>query len=397
MRASDTAAAAKRSVRSDTVVRIGMRLLVTYIACLSTAANAPTAPSREQVFQRLVGHEWSMYPEGRLPEAGFADILLFRYHADGKYERRKSSDIGDGVAFGRWNLVFSTVGAWMIVTDEGKREPVTLERDGSVAVGSQKLYPVSTVKIPLSARAEALPVVDVPALLTPLAGELTAHPWKRANDLDLDRMPTSVEFFEDWSCAAIYRAGERRVRGTWYVTTRELVAYTKNETGKWEAFISTPLRVGRLPQEGALWIGHDLYVPEPAVPEKGVLLGFSKPPPEAPFLVVRYQRPITKGRVTRFEVTLRNNVGTPLVLQRFSLTQTFVRRYRTPSQQVATVPEIAGKDLGRRVLEPAQEHTFAVDALFPRTGKQRFYVNVLALRATKTWDFSSSAHIVEVR
>jgi hypothetical protein len=218
---------------------------------------------------------------------------------------------------------------------------------------------------------------------------LTAHTWKRANDLDVFMAPTQVRFRPDWTYAATYRGGECRSEGTWYATAKEIVAHSpQGRCDRPSDTSSGDSLTAQVIDDRKILVNWDLYVPDDEPVPRGIiwhLFGF-----DAANTRIEYDMPIRRGQPVRFDVTITNRSIEPLKLDRFSLTRGYSDYGRSLGEAgQALVPpgdEIAAHDLAGIALAPGKSHAFHVMASLPEAGTPTVYFNVLVSGLTQNWD-----------
>ena len=383
--------------------------------------------SREEIFKRLTKNKWidrdpakaqkttNTEPLGFMPfDFGWNYSLTLR--PDGTYSWTQASDaVPQPSDAGKWNFEQNAAGDWFLLFDNGKRQRFTMNEDGSLTLDLDlwklALYPGKPITDDQLFTADTLPSLPMNPGLVSVIDRLTAQKWKRANDLNLNREPTRIEFRKDWSYVATYRNNECENKGWWYAALVDKQFEEKHDRSLKGVDVmvraASPLHTcyqqegdnsvrtehfkGKLLDNGFLWLGYDLYVPEDYQLEKGVIgeiLGYS----DVVRIKVTYDMPIRAGVANNFEVEVTNlgerRYNNPITLQRFSVTEDYaIRDYRqTNNYEIAHAEEIAGKDLGLKQLKVGETYTFSLEVTFKKRGKQKFYLNALMYGPTQKWD-----------
>jgi hypothetical protein len=359
---------------------------------LPIADKAPKlASTAEEIFDALTAHSWSSLPPNQ-PKFPPMDYSVATYRADGTWSFEFFTDYHIPAKTGKWNLQ-SVQGQWLLCQDDGGRGSVATNGDGTISLGVGKLYPHEPLARDPGQTAKTLPKLTLVPEVQEIVNRLTAHEWKRANDLDLAYDPTQVRFHKDWTYSATYRGGECKSEGTWYAKTDEIVAHSPKgrcdrpsdtSTGDW--------LTAQVIDDRKILINWDLYVPKDEPMPRGIiwhLFGFDEADTR-----IEYDMPIRRGHPVRFDVTITNRSISPLKLERFALSHGYSDYGRSLGEPgKAIVPpadEIAAHDLAGATLAPGKAHAFHVMASFPDAGTPTVYFNVLVSGLTQNWDTHQS-------
>lgn len=345
--------------------------------------------ARDDIFAKLTKQSWCNREATR--GSPFPDYADYKFKADGTYEWHFFTDSTPASSGeGKWNFEKNSAGSWLLLYDDGARQRFTLYEDGTLTFEGIDLNPCDPITISNPYTAATLPAIQLPSDAKLVAEKLTLQKWKRANDFDLDYEPTTIEFKKNYEYIATYRGGECQNDGNWYVTANGIVGDSLTNDCDIRDDTYPENLSAKLLKNDFLFLNHDLYTPENYPLEKGVIwsvFGYS----DVVSIKVEYDMPIISGIPNKFDVEM-TNVGRedypgPVTLQRFSVTEDYVRNYRqsltTTSQQV---DEIGGIDLGSKILSPGQTYRFSFDVTFPHSGKQSMYINALIDGPTQAWD-----------
>jgi hypothetical protein len=356
-------------------------------------ADEPVAgePSAEAIFQRLTAHSWTSLPPNR-PVFPPMDYSVAAYRAGGTWSFEFHTDYHIPAQTGKWNLQ-PYEGEWFLCSDNGSRGKISVHDDGTISLGNFKLYPHEPLAREPGQTAAKLSELVLVREVQEIVNRLTAHEWKRANDLDLFMDPTRVQFKSDWTYTATYRGGECKSEGTWYAKIDEIVAHSPKgrcdrpsdtSTGDW--------LTAQVIDDRKILVNWDLYVPKDEPVPRGIiwhLFGFDEADTR-----IEYDMPIRRGQPVRFDVTITNRSISPLKLERFALSREYSDYGRSLGEPgKALVPpadEIAAHDLTGEVLAPGKSHAFHLMASFPDAGTPTVYFNVLASGLTQNWDMHQS-------
>lgn len=167
-----------------------------------------------------------------------------------------------------------------------------------------KLYPEQPRKRDPERTAAKLPELTLRPEVQQIVKRLTAHRWKRANDLDLRTEATEVCFSSDWTYVGTYRGGECTSRGTWYATVEEIFAHSPEGRCVDAARSRGDLFRAEVIDDRRILVSGDLYVPEDEPVKRGViwhLFGYDNRT-----IRIEYDMPIRRGMPVRFDVTITN-------------------------------------------------------------------------------------------
>lgn len=352
-----------------------------------TGAAKEPASRAEEIFDVLTAHSWT----GRAPNPPAfppMDYSVASFRADGTWSHEFFTDYHIPAKTGKWNLQLLE-GEWFLCQDDGGRGPIATNDDGTITLRSGKLYPHEPLKREPEQTAAKLPKLTLISEVQEIVRRLTAHTWKRANDLDLFMEPTQVRFGSDWKYIGTYRGGECKSEGTWYAKIDEIVGHSPKgrcdrpsdtSTGDWIT--------AKVIDDRKILVNWDLYVPEDEPVKRGIvwnLSGF-----DAAVVRVEYDMPIRRGQPVRFDVTITNGSIWPIKLERFSLSRGYSDYSRSLGvagrKPVPPEDELAAHDLAGMTLEPSKSHTFGLSAEFPDAGKQWVYFNALISGTSQNWD-----------
>lgn len=366
-----------------------------------TAASAhPVGPSltAEEIFKTLTAHTWSTDQPGerRRREPG-PDYRVTTFRADGTWSTEHITDYESPASIGKWTLELGGTD-WFLCRDDGLRQRVVLNADGTLTLSLLRLYPDRPLQPDPQWSAATLPVVTLQPEVQRIIERLTAHGWKRANDLDLSREPTEIHFSRDWTYIATYRGGACTSRGTWYATAKEIGAHSP--AGRCDDRQGTrgDQFAAKLIDDRRILVNQDLYVPEDEPVKRGIiwsLFGYDS----VTAIRIEYDMPIRRGVPNRFDTTVTNAGRGPLTLERFSLTRSYSNYGRNAGdtgEDLVLPEEIAGKDLEGFELQPGESHKFTLSASLADEGAQGVYFNALIFGTTQNWD-THSLHEVTVR
>jgi hypothetical protein len=344
------------------------------------------AAEAERIFETLTSTSWTTLPPKR-PAFPPLDYSMSTFRADGTWYFDFFTDHHIPTKTGKWNLQF-VQGQWFLCQDDGGRATVAINDDGTLALGFGKLYPHEQLMRLPEQTAQALPPLQLLPEVQEIARRLTAKTWKRANDVDLRREPTSVSFRPDWTYSAIYRGGACKSEGTWYAKDDEVVATSPSGRCDDRPGTGGDTLTAKVIDDRKILVNWDLYVPEHEPVPRGIiwgLFGF-----EQVEIRVEYDMPIRRGMPVRFDVTITNSGREPLQLERFSLSRAYSDYGRSlgdgGKQLVLPDDEIVNHDLAGRVLDPSESHSFDLTAEWEKAGLQWVYFNSLVTGASQNWD-----------
>lgn len=354
----------------------------------STTSSQPQTQedlSREKVFSTLTKNSWCN--KATTKGSMFPDYTDYKFKPDGTYKWRHFTDYTPAPSgAGKWNFFQDSAGEWFLLYDDGQRLQFTLNNDKSLKLEDSNLNPCDLITATEKYDASTLPPIQISSSVKLINDKLTTDKWKRANDFDLGHEPTLVEFKKDFEYVTTYRYGECQNGGSWYATEDKIQGKSLTDNCDPRNDTYPESLTAKLLDNGFLFLDFDLYVPENYLLKKGVIWsvpGYS----DVVNIKVEYDMPIKTGIPNRFDVEM-TNVGEekypgPITLERFSITEEYVRNYRNLLGQV---DEVAGHDLGSKVLQPGETYKFSLDATFDKTGKQSMYINSLMTGRTQSWD-----------
>ncbi len=343
------------------------------------------------VFSLLTSQVWSNRPSDQKHPFGMCPVgegdSEFRFMADGTYEHRWIPLAGGETvvrAKGRWNLQLGHDKMWIACLDNGERHVVTLMEGGSIRLDGFK-YPSSKLDTPAAKSLHELPAISLPAEVEQRNSILSSRVWHRANDIDLDRFPATIEFRSDFTYLAHSAAGRAYPIGTWYATADKVFAVgqpdAQGESYNLKSYGAyLPVVISNADQ---LVIGNTPYVPHESISGKGTIHHFGGHGP--PIRVqVEYAMPIRQGIPCRFDVHF---ISAPdMTLQRFSVTKQYDHGYRKPDGTIAQVDELAAIDLKNVTLKAGESKSFSVDVVFPQAGDHSYYLNAMIKGTSQHWD-----------
>jgi hypothetical protein len=170
----------------------------------------------EIVFTRLTATSWydaaSCEAQDPLPPT----CNRLRFSADGTYWWRAESDYVERDQSGRWNFRARDGASGIVCLDDGSVVDFLLTEPGLRWTLLGVLSPDRVLE-ETGTRA-GLPSIE-PA---PLYVALTAHPWRKTNDFDLYREPTSFTLLRNGTLQASYRDGECEHGGVFSLIADEL-------------------------------------------------------------------------------------------------------------------------------------------------------------------------------
>lgn len=346
----------------------------------------------EKIFLALTANSWTGLPPNR-PAFPPMDYSVASYRADGTWSFEFFTDYHIPAEMGKWNLQF-VQGQWYLCRDDGARGAIGLNDDRTIKLGFGKFYPHEPLKREPGQKAAKLPKLVLVPEVQEIVRRLTAHKWKRANDMDLFMEPTLVEFRPDWTFAATYRGGECTSAGTWYATAKEIGAHSPtgrcdrpsdNSSGDW--------LTAQVIDDGRILVNWDLYVPESEPLPRGILwalFGYS----DVVRIRIEYDMPIRRGVPAAFDVTFTNLGSEPLTLERFSLTREYSNYGRSVGDRGKKLElpgdEVVAHDLAGKVLQTGESHSFRLNVTFPEAGQPGFYFNALVSGTSQNWDTHQS-------
>jgi len=356
----------------------------------------PAAPaiSAEKIFDTLTANSWTSLPLSQ----GHPDHSVSCFRADGTYSYDFFTDYQVPTKTGKWNLQFLQR-QWYLCQDDGRRVTIALNDDGSITPHYGKLYQHEPLARQPGQTAETLLPLQLQPEVQEIVRGLTGQTWKRANDLDLRMEPTLVRFRPDWTYVATYRGGECKSEGTWYATTKEIIATSPKSRCDDRPGTGGDALTAKIIDDRQILVNWDLYVPENEPVPRGIIWSLSGFEPVVN-IRVEYDMPIRRGVQVRFDVTITNGGRDTLKLERFSLSPVYSnygRNLGDPGKQlVLPDDEIAGHDLAGKLLDPSQSHSFRLSAELPKAGQQWVYFNGLVSGATQNWDIHQ-AHELTVK
>ncbi|MFH0862614.1 MAG: hypothetical protein V1875_06235 [Candidatus Altiarchaeota archaeon] len=341
--------------------------------------------SREAIYDKLTKNSWCT-PKG-------INSYVYSFKPDGTYAWNQFEDyVPSPSGSGRWNFEQNPAGEWFLLYDNGQRLRFTLYRFDRLILEYANLRPCDPITTPRKYDASSLPPVRSP---NQDDKKLVANRWKRANDIDLDYEPTLVEFRDNFEYVTTYRYGECQNSGSWYAKAGQIKASSTTDKCDPRDDIYPEAFPGEWSEDGFLLLNNDddLYVPEDYPLMKGVIwriFSFS----DIMEIKVEYDMPIRAGVPNRFDVEMKNVAKRegPMTIRRFSVTKDY-GDYRNTDGSIAQVDEIAGLDLGSRILKPNETYNFSLSVTFEKPGKQRMYLYALVDGRTQKWDFKKNYNI----
>jgi len=345
-------------------------------------------PDKQDIFAKLTANSWcnKKVTEG----SPFPDYIDYRFKDDGTYEWHFFTDYTPAPSdAGKWNFEQTPADDWFLLYDNGMRQRFSL-KDGMLMLGSVALDVCDPITVTNQYTSGTLPPIQLTSKVQNIINTITAHPWKRANDIDLDYAPTSVEFKKNWEYITTYRNGECQNSGYWYATASEIQVNSLTDQCDPRDDTYPEAFTAELLDNGFLFFDYELYVPIDYPLQKGIIwsvFGYS----DIVNIKVEYDMPIKSGVPNRFDIEMthvgkKEDYPGPITLQRFSITEDYVRDYRKADNTIAQVDEIAGQDLGSKILRPSETYKFSLDVTFKNPGKQSPYINALMYGPTQDWD-----------
>lgn len=377
---------------SDIAVETDLASQQTQSDTTSLAPKAIDSTRGDVIFTLLTSQVWTnRAPDLKHP---FGMCLVgegdseFRFLADGSYEHRWIPLAGGETvikAKGQWNLQTGHDKKWLACFDNGERHVVTLLEGGSIRLDGFK-FPKSKLEAePVAKEFHELPAVSLPVEVQRRNSILGSRVWYRANDVNLDRFPVTIEFRPDFTYLARSATGRAHPIGTWYATADSVIAEgppdTHGESDSLKRY-GTYLRVS-ISNADQLVISNTPYVPRDSIGGKGTIHHFGGY--DSPIRVqVEYAMPIRRGKPCRFDVHF---ISAPdITLERFSLTTEYDHGYRKPDGTIARVDELAGISLNNVTLKEGESKSFSVDVVFPQAGDHWYYLNAMLKGASQCWD-----------
>jgi hypothetical protein len=352
---------------------------------ISEAAGA--TPTADAVFKALTAHTWNTDPPGERQRSA-PDYRITTFGADGTWSTEHITDHAIPSRSGRWNLQRDAAGDWNLCRDDGRRDLVILNADGTLTLTFGRLYPARPLNPDPRWTAGTLPAITLGPDVRRIVGRLTARGWKRANDLDLRMEPTHVRFLGDWTYVATYRQGACTSKGRWYATIGEINAH--NPRGRCDDRPGTggDQLTAEVIDDRRILVNGDLYVPEDQPVGRGTLWALQGYDPVTA-IRIEYDMPVRAGVPIRLDVTITNGDNAPLTLERFSLTgryENYGRDAGDPGKALLQPGELAAADLNRVELASGKSHAFTLSATFPGAGVRWVYFNAMISGARQNWD-----------
>jgi hypothetical protein len=347
----------------------------------------------QDIYAWITSHVWTTRAPDFKHPFGFCPVgegdSEYMFLENGTYEHRWIPLAGGETmikASGRWNLQPGPHNSWLACFDNGERHVVVRMEKGFIQLDGYK-YP----KQVLERQAKAKHFHDMAALsfsdgVTQRIAVLTSRRvWQRANDVNLDRFPATIEFRSDFTYLARSASGRPYPVGTWYATAHSVLAsgpldaqgesdYLRNYGAHLPIVITNP---------DQLIIGNAPYVTQDLKLSKGTICHFGGY--GLPIRVqVEYEMPIFRGIPCRFDIHF---IAAPdMTLQRFSFTRDFEHEYRLPDGAISNVNELAAINLNNRFLKVGESKSFSIDVVFPESGNQTYYLNAMIKGSTQNWD-----------
>ncbi|MBL8816637.1 MAG: hypothetical protein JNL58_11450 [Planctomyces sp.] len=355
------------------------------------------------VFAAVTSRVWT----NRAPEAGRPFGLCpvgegdseYRYLASGEYEHRwLPLTKGEPVikASGRWNLQRRFDKHWVVCLDTGERHTVTLLNNGAIDLDGRK-YPARVLQAPLDPNAwEKMQAIRLQESVLQRNTILTSRVWHRANDVNLDRFPTTIEFRADYSYRAVSGSQRKYPTGSWYATEKSALAVGPRDPqgeGDYLKDYGAFLRID-IESDNRIIIENTPYVSKEDIGKRGMIRhfgGYGDPIR----LELTYEMPIRRGIPCRFDL---HCVSAPdMTLQRFSITKEYCHEPRNPDGTMAQMEETAAFDLKNSFVNEGESKSFSFDVTFPESGDHTFYLNAFIKGATQNWDEREAVmfHILE--
>jgi hypothetical protein len=214
---------------------------------------------------------------------------------------------------------------------------------------------------------------------------LTSRVWHRANDVNLERFPATIEFRDDFTYIAFSASGRNYPVGRWYATSRSVFAAGPRDSsgeGDYLSNYGTYLRIN-IERADQLIVENAPYVPKEHLGSTGTIWhfgGHGKPI----HVQVDYDMPIRRGVPCQIDIHF---VSAPeMHLQRFSITKEYDHGYRRPDGTIAPVDEMAALDLKETYVPTGESKSFSFTVMFPEAGVHSYYLNALLRGATQHWD-----------
>src|SRR5690242_17122887 len=107
----------------------------------SAVQNAKNQPTADAVFRFLTANCWRTNRPGRSQEPGQPDFHVIMLSPDGRWTSRHVTDYDIPPQTGRWNLQPNQAGNWFLCRDNGQRQQVIMNADGTLTLTAMRLYP----------------------------------------------------------------------------------------------------------------------------------------------------------------------------------------------------------------------------------------------------------------
>jgi hypothetical protein len=343
-----------------------------------TIRGTSPEPTRRQMYEVLTQVSWS----DRLGEP-----VEWAFRGDGTYRWVMATDFVPGpIRVGRWTLE-KAQDAWVLVLSSGERHKLALAPDGTLMIHRRQYWASRPLKGVAEYSDASLPPVRLEDGLDRIRDALAGTEWRRRNDMNIDRTPTSVRLGSDWTYVSLYRDGQCQNSGAWNVTPKGATGYATTNPCDLRYPSNPEYLHMELRTDGQMLLGYDLYsslsLSEIEPVRKGTTLLTNSEMLEAR---VEYDMPIKRGRSSSFTAFVRNRGHDPVILHRFAITLDSSPHYRDLKTRLApSSSELAAKDLAAQTLAPGQETEASLDLVFDRPVKG-IYFNLLIDGPTQAWD-----------
>ena len=356
--------------------------------------DQPVAKSErlgDELFAKLIANSWTNYNSDSLQAEGYILHISF----DGKYKFQFLSDYDTQPEAGHWNLDYRR-DQWFLIFDNGRRSPIRFDEKGQLHLGNAVYWVDKPTPFAGKATRQALPKISLQPEQVELKKRLTATAWKKANDMDVYRLPTRLELRDDWSYQTVYRGGECKTAGEWgFAFENEKLQFagwsprTKCDTrGEGAEHLG-----GLFAHDGQLLVNGTLYVPESQVLDHAIvwnICGYSN----VVRTELRYKMPLQANKPNLLELVFHLHPSqSSVVLQRFSLARKYNDKYRISKSKLSSQDEIAGVDLQGHILKPGEKYRISLPAVFPEAGRQHIYFNTFMYGTTQTWDTQAARSV----
>ncbi len=339
---------------------------------------------KKEYIRALTEHYWCNISSGM-----FGSSVSYQLRPDGTYSHRVHTDVPEVDRHGFWNIEQAPDKTWLLLTDDGQRQPITIHSSTSISIGREGGGNLSVCKNekPKLPPVSILPILKIPDFLVEAKRKLTAHRWKKSNDLFLFYLPTQIEFKDDFTYTTTYRNGECQNTGNWQVMSnrKSLILFSANDdkapcdtrNSRYGESIA-----GRMLANGNLLTqGDDYYVPENEVLKKNIIwriFGY-----DVADIQVQYETPIKAGAPNKIDVKITHAATSdepgPLTLQKFQI-------LKEPPNSSNDNQTIASYDLHDYVLQPGQSRSFSLDVIFPEKGQNFIYIGVSMYGSRQAWN-----------